>query len=58
MQNKFNLKKKLIPAMCKCMVSMATHNAIHSQKGGVTTKSIIPQLLLRLDYKTWYQIKA
>ena len=29
MQNCFVLrKKKLILAMCKCMVSMATHNAI------------------------------
>ena len=54
---KFNLKKKLIPAMCNCMVSMATHSAI-LKNGGVTTKSIISQLLLSLDYKTWYQIKA
>ena len=57
MQKKFNFKKKLAQAMCKCMVSMATHNAI-LQNGGVTTKSFISQLLLRLDYKTWYQIKA
>ena len=57
MQKKFNLKKKLIPAMRKCMVSMATHNAI-LKNGGVTTKSFISQLLLSLDYKTWYQIKA
>ena len=55
MQKKFNLKKKLIPAMCKCMVSIATHNAI-LKNGGVTTKSFISQLLLSLDYKTWYQI--
>ena len=58
MQKKFNLKKKkLIPAMCKCMVSMGTHNAI-LKNGGVTTKSFISQLLLSPDYKTWYQIKA
>ena len=57
MQKKFNLKKKLIPAICKCMVSMATHNAI-LKNGGATTKSFIPQLVLGLDYKTWYQIKA
>ena len=50
MQKQFNLKKKLIPAMCKCMVSMATHNAI-LKKGGVTRKSFISQLLLRLNYK-------
>ena len=43
--------------MCNCMVSIATHNAI-LKNGGVTTKSIISQLLLSLDYKTWYQIKA
>ena len=55
MQKKFNLKKKLIPAMCKCMVSMATNNAI-LKIGGVTTKSFISQLLLSLYYKTWYQI--
>ena len=57
MQKMFNLKKKLIPAMCKCMVSMATNNAI-IKIGGVTTKSFISQLLLSLDYKTWYQIQA
>ena len=57
MQKKFNLKKKLIPAMCKCMVSMATNNAI-LKIGGVTTKSFISQLLLSLDYKTLYQIQA
>ena len=57
MQKKSNLKKKLILAICKCMVSMATHNAI-LKNGGVTTKSFKSQLLLCLDYKTWYQIKA
>ena len=53
----FNLKKKLIPTMCKCMVSMATNNVI-LKYGGVTTKSFISQLLLSLDHKTWYQIQA
>ena len=48
--------KKLIPGMCKCMVSMATNNEI-LKNGDVTTKSVISQLLLSLDYKTWYQIK-
>ena len=57
MQNKINLKKKLIPAMCKCMVSVATNYAI-LKNGGVTTKPFISQLLLSLDYKTWYQIQA
>ena len=57
MQKMFNLKKKLNLAMYKCMVSMATHNAI-LKNGGVTTKSFISQLLLSLDYKIWYQIKA
>ena len=57
MQKKFNLMKELIPAMCKCMVSMATHNAI-LKNVCATTKSFLSQLLLSLDYKTWYQIKA
>ena len=52
MHKKFNLKKNLISAMCQCMVSMATHNAIF-KNGGVTTKSFISQLLLSLDYKTY-----
>ena len=51
MQKKFNRKKKLIPAMCKCMVSMATNYAI-LKIGGVSTKSLIYELLLSLDYKT------
>ena len=51
MQNVY-LKKKLIPAMCKYMVSMAPNNAI-LKIGGVTTKAFISQLLLSLDYKTW-----
>ena len=57
MQKSLTSRKKLVPAMCKYMVSMATHNAI-LQNGGVTTKSFISQLPLRQDYKTWYQIKA
>ena len=36
---------------------MATHNAIF-MIGGVSTKSIISQLLFSLDCYTWYQIKA
>ena len=57
MQKSIISRKKLIPAMCKCMVSKATNNAI-LKNGGVTTKSFISQLLLSLDYKTWYQIQA
>ena len=49
-------KKKPIPAICKCMVSMVTHNAIF-KNGGVATKSFISHLLVSLDYKTWYQKK-
>ena len=56
MQKSLTSRKKIIPAMCNCMVSMATHNAI-LKNGGVTTKAFISQLLLSLDYKTWYQKK-
>ena len=49
-----NMQKKLIPAMCKCMVSMATHNVIFKNGGvTVTTKLFIPHLLVSLDYKTY-----
>ena len=57
MQKQLNLVKKRILAKCKCMVSMATHNAI-LKNGGVTRKSFESQLLLSINYKTWYQIKA
>ena len=57
MQRSLTSRKKLIPDMCKCMVSVATNNAI-LKNGGVTTKSFISQLLLSLDYKTWNQIQA
>ena len=57
MQKQFNLKKKLIPAICKCMGVIETHNAI-LKNGGVTRKSFISQLILNLNYKTWCQIKA
>ena len=49
MPRKFVLRKKLILAMSKCMVSMATHNAI-LVNGGVPTKTTISQLLFSLDY--------
>ena len=55
MRNKIILKNRLVSAMRKCMVSMATGNAI-LKKGGRPTKSNISQLLLILDNKTWYQI--
>ena len=38
-----------ILAMSKCMVSMATHNAI-LLNGGVPTKTTITRLLFSLDY--------
>ena len=49
MRQKFVPRKKLILAMSKCMVSMATHNAI-LLNGGVPTKTTISQLFLSLDY--------
>ena len=49
MPKKFVPRKKLIQAMSKCMVSMATHNAI-LLNGGVPTITTISQLLLSLDY--------
>ena len=42
-------EKKRILAICKCMVSMATNNAI-LLNGSVPTKTTISQLLLSLDY--------
>ena len=51
-----NAKKKImflkhypVWAMWKCMVAMATCNAILNN-GGIPTKSIISQLLLTIDY--------
>ena len=41
--------------MSNCMVAMATCNAI-LKNGGIPTKSIISQLLLTIEYLTWYQI--
>ena len=55
MRNKVVLKNKF--GYLKYMVSMATRNAI-LKNGGIPTRSIISQLLLILDNKTWYQIKA
>ena len=49
MPKKIVLRKKLILAMSKCMVSMATYNAI-LLNGGVPTITTISQLLLSLDY--------
>ena len=57
MQNKVVLKINRFGLCKKCMVSMATGNAI-LKKGVRPTKSIISQLLLILDIKRWYQIKA
>ena len=48
MRNEGVLKKKLVWAMRKCMVSMTTHSQF--EKGGLPTKLLIPQLLLILDY--------
>ena len=47
-------KNKPVSAMEKCMVVVATHNAI-LKNGSVPTKS---QLLLMEDFYTWYQIEA
>ena len=51
-----NVSNKFIWAMLKCMVAMANRNAI-LKNGGLPTKSIISQLLLTIDYLTWYQIE-
>ena len=51
------LKNKAEWAMRKCMVAMATFNAI-LKNGGILTKSIISSLLLIIDYSTSYQIEA
>ena len=48
MRNDCVHKKKLVWAMCNCMVSMATHNEF--EKEGLPTKLLISQLLLILDY--------
>ena len=40
--------KKLVWAMLKCMVSMATHSGF--ENGGMPTKVLISQLLLIIDY--------
>ena len=47
---KKNSKNSHVLAMCKCLVSMATHNVI-LKNWVVPTKSIIHQPLLVLDYK-------
>ena len=49
MPKQFVPRKKLILAMSKCMVSMATHNAI-LLNGGVPTKTTISHLFYSLDY--------
>ena len=49
MPKKIVARKKRIPVMLKCMVSMANHNAI-LLNGGVPTTTTISQLLLSLDY--------
>ena len=47
MGNEGVLKKKLVWAMCNCMVSMATHSEF--EKGGLPTELLISQLVLILD---------
>ena len=49
MPQKFVPRKKLILAMSKCMVSMATNNAILVNRG-VPTRTTISQLLFSLDF--------
>ena len=49
MDKKFVPRKKKILAISKCMVSMATHDAI-LLNGGVPTKTTISQQLHSLDY--------
>ena len=49
MPQKFVPRKKLFLAMSKCMVSMATHNAI-LLNGSIPTKITISQLFLSLDF--------
>ena len=39
---------KMVRAMYKCMVSVATHSGF--ENGGIPTKVLISQLLLILDY--------
>ena len=54
MQNKVGLKHKLVLSMCKCMVAMVTRYM--SLKNG--EKSLVSTMLLIIEHKTWYQIKA
>ena len=49
MQRFFVPKEKLVCTLKKCIVSMATINAV-LEHGGVHTKLIITPLLLILDY--------
>ena len=57
MPQKFDPWEKIILAMLKRMVSMATPNSIFLN-GGVPTKTTISPLLLSIDYLPWYQIKV
>ena len=50
MRNEGVLKENLVWGYVKCMVSMATHSEF--EKGGLSTKLLISQLLLILDYYT------
>ena len=56
-RKKLSPGKKLILAVLKFMVSMATSNAI-LQNGDVPAKTTKYQLFLSLGYYTWYQNKA
>ena len=48
MRNECVLKKILVWAMLKCLVSMATHSGFENV--GMPTKVLVSQLLLILDY--------
>ena len=57
MQNKVVLKDRLVLSMCKCMVFVVTRYMI-LKNGGNPTKSLVSTVLLIIEHKTWYQIKA
>ena len=59
MQNKVVLKDRLVLAMCKCkcMVFIVTRYMI-LKNGGNPTTSLVSTVLLIIEHKTWYQIKA
>ena len=57
MRNKVVIKINWFGLCEKCMVSVATGNAI-LMNGGRPRSLIISQLLLIFDNKQWYQTKA